>query len=338
MNEHIPLGYEEWSHKSRGWKCPQLSKPGVKFVEIKFEGPGKCTYLPKRLLIRNVPIIRWDGESQPPALITVIISDTLTTYERITIRLTKWSMVIALIGVLISALALDIPEWIKRRKIADNNMSAIQPIGRGNHFEESETKWIKWGDNNLKVTIKNLSFEKYNDDSVIVYAENKETWDSCNKRGIGCWCYYDNDPHNGITYGKIYNWYAALDDKHGGVVPQGWHIINIDDIGKLPRPARDLKSVLSWRNRKDGTTGNGTDYYSFNALSGGFVKPDFTFTGKDSIGAWWTSNPASDYSYPDYKLEYFWHMQYDRDDSVYWDEVQRQYGFYIRCAKDNNAE
>jgi len=38
----------------------------------------------------------------------------------------------------------------------------------------------------------------------------------------GAWCYYDNDPAHGATYGKLYNWYAVNDPR--GLAPQGWHI------------------------------------------------------------------------------------------------------------------
>jgi hypothetical protein len=26
----------------------------------------------------------------------------------------------------------------------------------------------------------------------------------------GAWCYYENNPANGATYGKLYNWYAVM--------------------------------------------------------------------------------------------------------------------------------
>lgn len=33
------------------------------------------------------------------------------------------------------------------------------------------------------------------------------------------WCYYDNDPKNGLKYGKLYNWYALMDPR--GLAPEG---------------------------------------------------------------------------------------------------------------------
>ena len=38
----------------------------------------------------------------------------------------------------------------------------------------------------------------------------------------GAWCYYNNDPANGATYGKLYNWYAVNDPR--GLAPAGWHV------------------------------------------------------------------------------------------------------------------
>ncbi len=36
------------------------------------------------------------------------------------------------------------------------------------------------------------------------------------------WCYQNNDPANGISYGIFYNYYAVSDER--GLLPEGFHL------------------------------------------------------------------------------------------------------------------
>lgn len=78
--------------------------------------------------------------------------------------------------------------------------------------------------------------------------------------------YYNNDINNGITYGRLYDWYTAT----GNICPPGWHLPSKtefetlrDYAGGEAIAAGKLKSTSLW------DTGPGTDDYGFTALPAG---------------------------------------------------------------------
>ena len=70
-------------------------------------------------------------------------------------------------------------------------------------------------------TSKNLDVATYRNGDVIPQVQDQDAWANLT---TGAWCYYNNDPAYGDTYGKLYNWYAVTDPR--GLAPQGWHIPN----------------------------------------------------------------------------------------------------------------
>jgi uncharacterized protein (TIGR02145 family) len=70
----------------------------------------------------------------------------------------------------------------------------------------------KWMDKNLEVVT-------YRNGDVIPQVTDINAWMNLT---TGAWCYYNNDPANGVIYGKLYNWYAVNDPR--GLAPQGFHI------------------------------------------------------------------------------------------------------------------
>ncbi len=65
----------------------------------------------------------------------------------------------------------------------------------------------------------NLDVSTYRNGDPIPEVKDSVTWANLT---TGAWCYYNNDPENGKTYGKLYNWYAVNDPR--GLAPEGWHI------------------------------------------------------------------------------------------------------------------
>ena len=57
----------------------------------------------------------------------------------------------------------------------------------------------------------NLNVDHFRDGTPIREARSRAEWDKCNREERPCWCYYDNNPANGITHGKLYNWWAVND-------------------------------------------------------------------------------------------------------------------------------
>jgi uncharacterized protein (TIGR02145 family) len=68
-------------------------------------------------------------------------------------------------------------------------------------------------------TKSNLDVSHYRNGDVIPQVTNGAQWTSLT---TGAWCYYANSSSNGITFGKLYNWYAVNDTR--GLAPEGWHI------------------------------------------------------------------------------------------------------------------
>jgi uncharacterized protein (TIGR02145 family)/uncharacterized repeat protein (TIGR02543 family) len=102
----------------------------------------------------------------------------------------------------------------------------------------------------------------------------------------GSWC-YDRKTDNCAKYGRLYNWGTAQK-----ACPAGWHLPTRDEWKELVAAAggdkaadKTLKSTSGW-NRG----GNGTDYYGFSALPGGFHDDHdikYEYIGND--GYWWTA-------------------------------------------------
>ena len=70
--------------------------------------------------------------------------------------------------------------------------------------------------------LENLNVSNFKNGVAIPEVQDKDAWEKAGENKQPAWCYYDNDPKNGDKYGKLYNWYAAIDTN--GLCPQGWHL------------------------------------------------------------------------------------------------------------------
>ena len=102
----------------------------------------------------------------------------------------------------------------------------------------------------------NLNVSSFINGDLIPQAKTKEEWDKAGSIGSPAWCYYDNDPVNGITLGKLYNWYAANDER--GLAPLGWHIPTDDEwteltnnLGGKEKAGIKMKSMIMWNDYKN---------------------------------------------------------------------------------------
>jgi len=99
-------------------------------------------------------------------------------------------------------------------------------------------------------------------------------------------CYYNNFD-NCAKYGRLYNWYEALN-----ACPSNWHLPNQEEwevmiayIGGESTGGGKLKAKSGW-----GSNGNGTDEYGFSALPGGNGYSDDSFGSVGNSGNWWTAS------------------------------------------------
>ena len=79
-----------------------------------------------------------------------------------------------------------------------------------------------WTKQNLKVT-------KYNDGSNIPEIPGNGTWN--NTIVTGARTVHGDLPSNLSTYGFLYNWYAATDEKK--ICPTGWHVPTLDELQNM---------------------------------------------------------------------------------------------------------
>ncbi len=142
---------------------------------------------------------------------------------------------------------------------------------------------------------------------------------------------YDGDEKNADTYGRLYTWYAATDPRN--VCPTGWHVPTDDDWTTLTTflGGEDLAGI---KLKETGSThwlppnsGLQTNESNFTAIPGGCYY-DGLFGYFGHRGFWWSSTESSE------SLGYFRTMS-GLFDFVSRDGTNKQYGFSVRCIRDN---
>lgn len=102
---------------------------------------------------------------------------------------------------------------------------------------------------------------------------------------------YNADENNISTYGRLYTWYAATDNR--GVCPVGWHLPTdtewtamSDFLGGLMIAGGKLKEVATthWSNPNTGATNE----VGFTGLPGGYRNPSGLFNDLGNFSVWWT--------------------------------------------------
>jgi uncharacterized protein (TIGR02145 family) len=83
-------------------------------------------------------------------------------------------------------------------------------------------------DGNTYVTVKicnqwwmaeNLKVTHYRNGNPVPYVADNTSWSNLT---TGAYCNYNNDSSHVVTYGRLYNWYAAADSNN--IAPAGWHV------------------------------------------------------------------------------------------------------------------
>ena len=142
--------------------------------------------------------------------------------------------------------------------------------------------------------VKNLDVTTYRDGTAIPQVTDPAAWGALTTGG---WCYYNNDPANGILYGKLYNWYAVNDPR--GLAPAGFHVPSDGEWTTLSTTLGGL-SVAGGKMKSTGTTlwtspNAGADNSSgWAGLPGGFrdyYGPWFSMVGNG--GCWWSTAEAA---------------------------------------------
>lgn len=198
-----------------------------------------------------------------------------------------------------------------------------------------------WMAENLRVT-------RYrNGDSIgTTFPANKDVSQEINPKYQ--WVYGGNEKY-AATYGRLYTWFAATDDRC--LCPDGWHVpsdsewtilenhliangYNYDGTTEGNKIAKALASDTGWtRSSRPGAIGNSDfDNYrnitGFSAIPGGFHYRYGAFDYMGVIGFYWSSTENNNGGW--HRLFYYDNAYVTRGD------YGKLYGFAVRCVKDQN--
>jgi Fibrobacter succinogenes major domain (Fib_succ_major)/WG containing repeat len=146
----------------------------------------------------------------------------------------------------------------------------------------------------------NLNVSHFANGDAIPEAKTIQEWEMAGLNGKPAWSYYNNDPQNGATYGKLYNWYAVSDSR--GLAPAGYRI---PDAGDWQVQGEGSKYKIAYVSKMAGER---------------YIK-EFKAQGK--FGGYWTSTPS-----PSFQTEAMYYTN-DGDDG----SVDKATGLSVRCIK-----
>lgn len=185
----------------------------------------------------------------------------------------------------------------------------------------------------------NLRTSKYSNGHSIPLAASNTDWQNATS---GRYSNYDNNASYDPTYGKLYNWLAAIDPRN--ICPTGWHVPSDDDWKTLEiemgMPANELDLVDVRGNDQniggDMKVDNGiwadpnqtaTNNSNFSAYPAGLRRFNGLFQESTFVANFWTTDEFGDGSSYIRTLDYFWGgvtRKFDLQES----------GFSCRCVYD----
>jgi uncharacterized protein (TIGR02145 family) len=176
----------------------------------------------------------------------------------------------------------------------------------------------------------NLDVNSFRNSIPIHHAVNEEEWEYAAKNHIPAYCHYENNHTLGLIFGKLYNYYAVIDEN--GLAPANFKIPSVTDwsglashYGGLMAAGTHIKSIDCW---EVGTSDiSATQELSlFNGYPGGLRYFPGYFDLANSNGFWWTIT--------DYDLNNAMGINLYYDDTML---LKRHYskgsGFSVRCLK-----
>jgi uncharacterized protein (TIGR02145 family) len=171
----------------------------------------------------------------------------------------------------------------------------------------------------------NLRTKKYrNGDNIDSIAS--AGWD----RLTGAYCVYGISSINGLTYGKLYNWYAVGDVRN--IAPNGWHVPSDAEWTTLTTYLGG-ESVAGGKMKEPGLTHwlsdntGATNESGFTGLPGGNRSGTGVFDYIGFFGCWWSSTFTS---ISDAKVRVLYYYL----ESVLSSDGSMNTGYSVRCIKD----
>jgi len=179
-----------------------------------------------------------------------------------------------------------------------------------------------WMSENLKTT-------HYQNGFVIPTGLSDGNWGTTTS---GASAIYNNDAANNITYGKLYNWYAAIDSRK--IAPQGWHVPTkaewltlINTLGGFDMAGGKMKEtgLTHWNTPNSGATNSS----AFTGLPAGNRINTGAYNYIGNGGYWWSTTEDSPGSADAEAIGLFFNLSEAAQISG-----SKNYGLSVRCIKD----
>jgi uncharacterized protein (TIGR02145 family) len=174
--------------------------------------------------------------------------------------------------------------------------------------------------------VANLNVITFRNGDSIREAKTNNEWVKAGESGKPAWCYYNNDPANGLKYGRLYNWYAVNDPR--GLAPVGWTLSSDADWAKLTyylkgqgAAGNKMKSTSGWSEGNNGTNESG-----FTGLPGGYRVENGAFVNLGTISTWWSSTESRELSAIDHYIAL--------SGSLVGSSSPKQRGESVRCLRN----
>ena len=185
-------------------------------------------------------------------------------------------------------------------------------------------------------TTKNLDVATYSDGTPIPQVTDPTAWDNLT---TGAWCYYNNDPATGTTYGKLYNWYAVAgihdtdpNTPNKKLAPTGYHLPSDAEWTTLTTYLGGV-FLAGGKMKSAGTTlwtspnTSATNSSGFTGLPGGARYNDGKFNLIGYVGFWWSSSELGTTDALNRQLNY------DNGNARIYGSYKKN-GLSVRCIKD----
>jgi uncharacterized protein (TIGR02145 family) len=176
----------------------------------------------------------------------------------------------------------------------------------------------------------NLRTAKYRNGEAISEVTDSVAWSKILNTGAYCNFKNTRDTDSIVTYGRLYNWYAATDARN--IAPTGWHLPTDDEWTTLTTYLGG-ESVAGDKLKESGTihwdSSSGADNSSgFTALPDGYRDNNGAFGTIGGFGYWWSSSESS---------ATFARLRFiaSISSSAHRGTGAKVVGFSIRCIKDN---
>lgn len=168
-----------------------------------------------------------------------------------------------------------------------------QPDGNFSDLDQNNYTYVAIGQQTWMQ--QNLNVTRYSDGTVIPQVSDPSAWAGLT---TGAWCYYSNNTAAGVTFGKLYNWYAAAgihdndpNTPNKSLAPTGWHVPTDAEwttltnfLGGEAVAGGKMKTPGNWQSPNTGATNSS----GFTATPGGYRDNNGTFSSNGSLANWWS--------------------------------------------------